>query len=95
MALSRRRATEASTLTITSAACSVSRKPGAVQYNVVARQSGLDVSARAELLNHTDSRTLAQYDHTIAGETAAARESVRAALKSYVGDATPVAPERP
>ena len=53
-------------------------------YNVVARTAAdLDVTIRAALLNHSDTRTLSQYDHVLAGETSAAREAVRAAMKEY------------
>lgn len=50
-------------------------------YNVVARSAGIDAPTRSKLLNHVDSSTVAKYDHLLPGETDAARERVREALR--------------
>lgn len=44
--------------------------------NVLARTSGLEVQQRAAMLNHVDTRMLAQYDHEMADDAAHARSAV-------------------
>jgi len=53
--------------------------------NVVARMSGVDALTRASMLNHRSLRTLARYDHLVAGETMKGREQQRAGLARYIG----------
>jgi hypothetical protein len=50
-------------------------------YNTTARALRIDRETRARLLNHSDTRTLEAYDHTLPGETARAREQVRQAMR--------------
>ncbi len=50
-------------------------------WNLAAREQGIDQLTRARLLNHADTRTLQEYDHTLPQETAAARDLVRQALR--------------
>jgi len=50
-------------------------------YNTTARDLGIDRETRARLLNHSDTRTLEAYDHTLPGETARARDQVRRAMR--------------
>jgi site-specific recombinase XerD len=50
-------------------------------WNLTAREQGVDQLTRSRLLNHADTRTLAEYDHVMPQETAAAREQVRKALR--------------
>jgi site-specific recombinase XerD len=59
-------------------------------WNLTAREQGVDQVIRAKLLNHADTRTLAEYDHIMPQETARAREQVRQALRgtSHSPDST-------
>jgi len=52
--------------------------------NVIARMSGLDPVLRAQMLNHSSTRTLARYDHLMPGEVSKGREIARAGFDSYL-----------
>jgi integrase len=52
--------------------------------NVVARRGGVDAVVRSALLNHADTRTVAQYDHLIPDELYEARLQQRDALSRYL-----------
>ncbi len=53
--------------------------------NVVARRTGLDVYTRSALLNHSDTRTVAQYDHLLPDELVEGRARQREGLDKYLG----------
>lgn len=55
--------------------------------NVVARRAGLDVLTRSALLNHSDTRTLSQYDHLLPDELVEARVRQAEGLAAYLGAA--------
>jgi integrase len=57
-------------------------------WAVISRQQNIDTLTRSRLLNHSDTKTLSAYDSTTAGETAKAREIVREALLSGIGERT-------
>jgi integrase len=46
---------------------------------------GLSITTRARLLNHSDTSTLAKYDHQLPGRDRAARDAVRAGIDRYIG----------
>jgi site-specific recombinase XerD len=52
--------------------------------NVVARRAGLDAYTRSALLNHSDTRTVAQYDHLLPDELIEARARQHAGLETYL-----------
>ncbi len=52
-------------------------------WNFLAGEEGIDSVTRARLLNHSDTRTLQEYDHVLPQATAKAREQVRAVLKVW------------
>lgn len=52
--------------------------------NVVARRAGVDQYTRSALLNHTDTRTVAQYDHLLPDELYDARVAQAAGLQTYL-----------
>ena len=53
--------------------------------NVVGRRGGLDTYMRSQLLNHTTTRTLEQYDHALPDELYEARLAQRKGLEEYLG----------
>jgi integrase len=52
--------------------------------NVIARRAGLDPYTRSALLNHSDTRTVAQYDHLLPDELIEARARQHAGLETYL-----------
>jgi integrase len=53
--------------------------------NVIARRAGVDQYTRSALLNHNDTRTVAQYDHLLPDELIEARAKQRVGLDRYIG----------
>ena len=56
--------------------------------NVVARRGGVDAVVRSALLNHSSTRTVAEYDHLIPSEVYEARLQQREGLARYLGGET-------
>jgi integrase/recombinase XerD len=53
--------------------------------NVVGRRGGLDAVVRSALLNHSNTRTVTEYDHLIPDETYEARLKQREGFLRYIG----------